>query len=356
MKNSIVMATLAIILSVSAPLPSVTAEAVARESITVMVSPLMVGFTKAINDNLGMRYGLPPLTITPALAGPAVKAFCSGIGEKTPDVIGLPRQLSKREYNHCIENGVIDIIELAVGMDALILVVRKDEPVFNLTPRAMYFALAAEIPQADDFIPNTVQRWKQIDNRLPDREIYIVGSENGTSINAFFKEIFMEGGCRGLRQFKSYYSAEDRVKTCTTLRDDGRFIGIKPPIALNFKDVFLKSPPGAIAVIPYTVYSHNTDWLSAMPVLNVMPTPAVIKSDQYEAVSPVRFYVKRRHMEHRLGGDGIVRGLYDFIEEAMSENAIGPGGYLETLGMVIDNDADRGEDRDQAMRLQPYRR
>jgi phosphate transport system substrate-binding protein len=327
-----------------------------REAILAEVSPLMINFTQAVSDRLVQKRGLPPVTVSSVLADAAVKDFCAGIGPKFPDVIGIPRKLAKREYDKCVENGVIDIVELAVGFDALVLTVRKGDPVFNLTPRAMYFALAAELPHEDEFVTNDIQRWRELDPRLPDIPIHVLGSENGTAISAFFKEIFMEGGCRGLNAFKVYYSKVDRVKTCTTIRDDGHFTPIKAPISINFKEALKNAPPDAVLVVPYTVYRHNTDLLDLLPVLNILPTETTIKDDDYEAVSPVRYYVKRKHMERSLGGIGVARGLYSFIEEAMSEDAIGSGGYLEAFGLVIDDPEDRASDRDKAMRLQPFRR
>ena len=176
----------------------------ARTTIRVLASPLQLRFTTAVSERLAKKYGLPPVEVTSMLAAPAVKAFCAGIGSDTPDIVAIPRQMARREYNQCVENGVIDIVELPIGFDALVLVARKGDPVFNLTPRAIYFALAGVIPVDDEFVPNPAKRWRDLDARLPDLEINVLGSENGTSINAFFKEIFMEGGCRGLRQFKAF--------------------------------------------------------------------------------------------------------------------------------------------------------
>ena len=343
-----------------APAGPVLAESAApvgsRPAIQVLASPLQLRFTTAVGERLVRKYGLPPLEVSSMLAAPAVKAFCAGVGPDTPDIVALPRQMAKREYNQCVENGVIDIVELPIGFDALVLVTRKGDPVFNMTLRAMYFALAAEVPQGDDFFPNTIKRWRELDQRLPDQEVTVLGSENGTSINAFFKEIFMEGGCRGLHQFKGFYSSTDRVKTCTTLREDGHFVGIKAPIAVNFKPAMQAAPPGAIAVVPYTVYQRNAEALDLLPLNGVLPGDASIKNDDYEAVSPVRFYVKRKHMETSLGGTGVAPGLYKFIEEVMSEDAIGNGGYLDVLGLVVDDPPDRQHDREAAMRLQPFKR
>ena len=347
----------AILIALAAPaLAGGAGGAPARAAIKVLASPLQLRFTTAVGERLVGKYGLPPLDVTSMLAAPAIKAFCAGIGPETPDIVALPRQMAKREYNQCVENGVIDIVELAIGFDALVLVTRRGDPEFNMTLRAMYFALAAEIPQADEFVTNTVKHWRELDPHLPDQDIHVLGSENGTSINAFFKEIFMEGGCRGLHQFKSFYSSTDRVKACTTLREDGPFIGIKAPIAVNFKPAMERAPPGSVAVVPYTVYQHNADWLSLLPVNGVLPGDVSIKDDVYEAVSPVRFYVKRKHMEASLGGIGVVPGLYKFIEELMSEDAIGNGGYLDVLGLVVDDPEDRQRDREAAMRLQHFQR
>ena len=109
-------------------------------------------------------------------------------------------------------------------------------------------------------------------------------------------------------------------------------------------------------MVPYTVYQRNAEALDLLPLNGVLPGDASIKNDDYEAVSPVRFYVKRKHMETSLGGTGVAPGLYKFIEEVMSEDAIGNGGYLDVLGLVVDDPPDRQHDREAAMRLQPFKR
>ncbi|CAK0760096.1 hypothetical protein CCP1ISM_9830001 [Azospirillaceae bacterium] len=93
-----------------------------------------------------------------------------------------------------------------------------------------------------------------------------------------------------------------------------------------------------------------------MPILNVVPNDRNINDDDYEAVYPVRYYVKRAHMEPRFGGFGVAPGIYDFIQELMSEEAIGPGGYLEALGLVIDDPEERTRDREFALRLERFKR
>ena len=70
----------------------------------------------------------------------------------------------------------------------------------------------------------------------------------------------------------------------------------------------------------------------------------------------MRFYVKRSNMSPQLGGNGEAPGLYAFIQEIMSEEALGPGGYLEKLGLVIADPEDREASRAAALRLDRYTR
>ncbi|CAK0752215.1 putative Phosphate ABC transporter substrate-binding protein (PhoT family) [uncultured Gammaproteobacteria bacterium] len=330
----------------------------ARTHIVIYASTLVSGFAGAIAKHLPLSAtaGDAVPQVTPMLADPAIKAFCAGVGPNYPDVVASPRRMAKREFELCDQNGVIDIVELSLGFDALVAVVKKGNPVFDLTPRMLYYATAAQIPKEDDFVPNPIKRWKEIDPKLPDLEIRVIASENGTAINYSFKEFFLESGCRGLRQFKEYYSAEDRVKQCTTLREDGLFQGIKAPIAVNFKDPLRNAPAGTVAIIPHTVYRRNMSWLDVLPVSGQTPSDEAIRGDDYDAVFPVRIYVKRSHMESKYGGKNVVAGLYEFIREAMSEEAIGNGGYLEMEGLVVDDLEDRKTDREKALRLERFKR
>jgi len=326
-----------------------------RDHLIVLASPLQRAFADKASERFTARTGVP-VEVRTVLAVPAIKDFCSGAGGDFADIVAVPRRMAKRELERCIENGVLDVIELKLGFDALVVAVKKGDPVFNITPRQVYYALAAEIPHQLHFVANPNQSWKDVDPNLPNLPINVLGPAEGTVIFSFMKDIFMEGGCRGVGVFKTYYNADNRVRQCTTLRKDGHFQEVKAPIALNVIEPLQKSPTGTVAIIPYTAWLRHQDQFDVMPVQGVLPSHRSINDDDYEAVYPVRFYVKRSNMSPQLGGNGEAPGLYAFIQEIMAEEALGPGGYLEQLGLVLADPQDREANRQSALRLDRFTR
>lgn len=337
------------------PDPTPDQEPVGRDHIVILTSTLERAFTNAVAERVTKKTSIP-IDVRTVLANPAIKDFCQGIGLEYADIVAVPRRITRYELKKCIENHVLDLVELKVGFDALVIATKKGDPVFNITPRQVYYGLAAEIPHHLNFVPNPANNWKDVDSKLPDLEIRVIGPATGTVILNFMKDIFMEGGCRGLSVFKIYYNAADRVRQCTTMRADGRFMEIKAPIAINFLEPMRKSPRGTLAVIPFTVWLKHQNEFDVLPVSGMLPSNQSINDDDYDAVYPVRFYVKRANMAKQLGGNGSVPGLYAFIQEITSEEAMGPNGYLEQLGLVTADPTDREENRKAALRLDRFSR
>ncbi|CAK0763333.1 phosphate transport system substrate-binding protein [Azospirillaceae bacterium] len=326
-----------------------------RSHILLYTSSLERAFSEAVTERLKTKAGVA-INIKTVLANTAFRDFCAGVSLDAPDVIAVPRRMSEREFINCNENGVIDVLELKIGYDALVFMTKKGDPIFNLTPKQTFMALAAEIPKGGKFVPNQAKRWRDIDVALPDQDIRVYMPQTGTVINTFFKDIFMEGGCRGLKQFKEYYMAIDRVRQCTTLRRDDRVVEIRPPIAVNFKEAAEKAPPGSLIVVPYVTWLNNRHQYDLLPIMGVLPSHDSITSDEYEAVYPVLYYVKRGSMEKRFGGKNIAPGLYSFIQEIMSEDAKAHGGYLAQRGLVVEDEDQRIINREKALRLERFKR
>ena len=68
------------------------------------------------------------------------------------------------------------------------------------------------------------------------------------------------------------------------------------------------------------------------PLLNGGPDPARF------------FYVKNNHV-------GVIPGIADYVIEFTSEEAFGPGGYLEPIGLIPLPEDDRIENADKAFEL-----
>jgi len=249
-----------------------------RQTLFIVTSTLNRTYVDAISERFVSNYKYPPPLVKTTIANVAVEAFCAGIGTEYPDVVALPRRMSRRELETCIKNGMIDIVELDTGKDALVVVTKKGDPVFDLRLTDFFHALAAEIPKDAgffaDFVPNRAERWSDIDSTLPDQPIRVLGPAENTAILRFMKDFFLEGACRKIGAFKVYYHAEDRVRQCTTIRTDGVFQEVPVPIAKNFVDLMQKAPPGTLAVLPYTVWRTQSSWLDVLPVAASTTSPS----------------------------------------------------------------------------------
>jgi|GEM_PF-1882996 len=332
-----------------------------RNELFIVSSTLTRPYVIGLVEGFGKDFGLPTPDVKTTLIKDAFEEFCAGIGPEYPDIVAGPRSISRREFARCVKNGILDLVEIDVGDDALVVVTKKGDPVNNLSLKDIWGALAAEKPQHgergdwfDDFVLNTTHTWRDVNPTLPDIALKIIGPAAGTAIYQFVKDFYMEGACRKITTFKGYYNAEDRVRQCTTFRTDGVYQEIMAPIARNFIEPMRSAPIGTLAIIPFAVWRRQESWLDRLPVEGVLPTEASIAARDYVAVYPVRMYVKRQHMQPDMGGKGVVKGLYQFIVEATSEQAIGPQGFLVSVGLVANGDEQREAMRTRARRLERF--
>jgi phosphate transport system substrate-binding protein len=108
-------------------------------------------------------------------------------------------------------------------------------------------------------------------------------------------------------------------------------------------------------MLPYLAAVSLQDKLDILPINGVMPTAETIADDRYEGVHTLYYYVKRDHMRDG-HGNGVVRGLRQFINEATGEAARSPGGYLASLGVVPLPPELRAAARRSALRLERFTR
>ncbi|WP_342776862.1 substrate-binding domain-containing protein [Hankyongella ginsenosidimutans] len=54
-----------------------------------------------------------------------MQIFCSGLGDKFPDITNASRRIKKSEVELCAKNGVGPIVEIQVGLDGIALAQAK---------------------------------------------------------------------------------------------------------------------------------------------------------------------------------------------------------------------------------------
>src|SRR4029078_13491686 len=129
---------------------------------------------------------------------------------------------------------------------AVVVVTKKGNPAFNVTPRMIYYGIAEQIPIKGEFTANPNNSWKETDKDAPDLPIKIIVPAKGSGTRDFFNDNFMQGGCRHVKEIDAIFAAGERVAQCTTLRDDGRVTEIPEPFEKKALEALATAPPGTV--------------------------------------------------------------------------------------------------------------
>lgn len=336
---------------------------VARDQMVIVGSQAMAPYVDVVIEALQQDYILPAPSehYQPLLAG--FKLFCAGIGPEFPDIIAATREMRKSELDACGEHGISDIIEIKIARSAVVVVTKKGAPVFAVTPRMFYLGLSAQIAVDGDFVPNPYRRWKDIAKAAPDLPIHVIIEKEGSE-REYFNDNFLQGGCRHLKAIDAIFAASARVEKCTMLRGDDYVTEIPPSSASadhhgdvdrRLLDEIERAPQGTLAVFLWPHYWMNRDQLDLLPVAGSLPDSANIRDMNYAMTTDLRFYFKRAHMRNK-EGQGVVRGLREFMEVITREKTVGEGGIFERLGLIALPADERAEMRRNARTLRRFSR
>lgn len=336
----------------------------ARDRVRIVGSSSMAVFTEAVAKDVAARTGMLAPTIETSGTREGIRTFCAGIGAAFPDIIAASRRMTKSEYTACLDNGIADIIEVPVGLDAVLLVTEKGDPVFGLSPRHIYLALAAEVPRdvvlasnvppdvarsarlltGEDFMENPFKRWSEIDGKLPDLNIRVWGPSVASGTRDFVDRVLMEGGCRHFKAIRSIPAAAERVVQCTTMREAPYFNTAQEPFTEKVIAAVMEDDPGTLGIVTFDTYDRFQTVLDQLPMMDLIATEDSIARGEFPFRRHVYYYVKRAHMRNAQG-EGVVRGLREFMANLTREEVIGPGGLLDKRGLVPLPDAERAAAR-----------
>lgn len=320
---------------------------VLRDRLHIVSSGSSHAVSEALVEAFTQRYSnvMPPqLEIIGSAA--ALERFCAGVGVGTPDLAITSRRIPRSVADSCAANGVTDIVEVQLGLGAVVIAMRSGDGMRNLTTRQIYTALAAEYAAEQEFRPNTLSSWSQISAGLLAAPIRAVIPDRRSGTRGLFNDFIMEGGCREVKAVRLIFSSAFRVSKCVTLRGDGR---IRELASEAVPSALLESPAGTIGVISYAQLLESGGNLVPVALNGVLPTATTIANDDYDVVRTVYLYAKRQHSRNAQGV-GVVRGIREFTADAVSEPAGGPGGLLTQHGLVPLAPALRAQQRDIAAR------
>ncbi len=324
-----------------------------RSELLIVGSTSMRAVTDAVAERLTLDYLMPRPIIRPTGTETGFDDFCAGVGASFPDIAAASHRMSRGDYDTCVENKVLDIIEVGVGQSAVVVATKKGNPAFDVTPRMIYYAVAEEIPIGGEFTANRYNTWKETDKAAPDLPIQVIIPAKGSGTRSFFDDVFMQGGCRHVKEIDAIFAAADRVPRCITVRDDGPITELAEPFEEKALAALETAPPGTVAIVPWSLYLNNRDKVEVLPVGGVSPTHEGIADYSYPMATTLHYYFKRAHMRNK-AGRGVVRGIREFMAEIVKDEASGEGGYFEELGVIALTPEDRRKQQNIVRRLKRY--
>ncbi|MGY6550606.1 MAG: substrate-binding domain-containing protein [Erythrobacter sp.] len=294
----------------------------ARNSVRAVGSSTVYPFAKVVAENFSRSNpDYPSPLIESTGTGNGVQLFCSGVGANTPDIVNASRRMKPSEFEKCLANGVVDVIELQVGLDGIAFASAQGGITLNLSPRIVYEALAAR-PYGGE---QRNRLWSDVDPSLPRDPIIVYGPPSTSGTRDALKELVLEVGCNSNPAMADLKKAEPAryAQVCTEVRSDGGYVDQGEQDNLIVQKI--ESNPRAVGVFGFSYLDENRDKVKGLPMNGVDPTFDNISGFAYPGARPLFLYVKKAHMR-------AIPGLDGFVEEwAKSWEK---GGPLERIGMV----------------------
>ena len=328
--------------------PVATVEA--ADEIRIVGSSTVYPFSTKVAQEFKNKTGYS-VVVESTGSGGGHKLFCEGAGADTPDVTNSSRRQKKSEFDKCVANGADEIVEVKIGFDGIVLANAIDGAAVDLTLKQVFQAFAKQVPASDDdctLRDNPYVKWSDIDANLPDATIEAYGPPPTSGTRDAFVEIAMEGGAK---QFACLAALKDEDKSkfkevAHTLREDGKWIDAGEND--NAIVQTLTNTPTAIGVFGYSFLDQNADMVKGALIGGVEPTFENIAGGDYPISRSLFFYLKADNAD-------VTDGLKDYALEFTSEEAWGPGGYLEEIGLVPLPDEERAKYREAVETLTGYK-
>ncbi len=329
----------------------------ARDQISVVGSSTVYPFTTLVAERFGRSTGFKTPKVESTGTGGGMKQFCAGVGEAFPDVTNASRAITDSELADCEARGV-EVVELKIGYDGIVLVSSMAGQQMSLSLRDIYLALAAWVPNASgQLVRNPYQTWQQVNPALPNEAIEVLGPPPTSGTRDAFLELVMLPGAESIELLHELegVSAADLREALTGLgvnaeayaemtrglgnptgadlvellsfkiREDGKFIEAGENDNLIVQK--LGANPRAVGIMGFSFLDQNQDIVRGHAIEGVAPDFDAIASGDYAVSRPLFIYVKKNHI-------GVVPGMMEFLNEFVSENAVGEFGYLSDRGLI----------------------
>ena len=301
-----------------------------RDYISIVGSSTVYPFTTTVAEQFGKGGKFKTPKVESTGTGGGIKLFCDGVGAQYPDIANASRAIKPSEVDACTKAGVKEVIEVKIGFDGIAIANSKKSPLFKLSRRDLYLALAKTVPDPDNtqsLIANPYKTWNQVNKSLPADKIEVLGPPPTSGTRDAFAELVMDAGCSTFANIKAIKDTDEArfKKVCESLREDGAYIEAGENDNLIVQK--LGANPKALGVFGYSVLDANISQIQGSVIDGVAPTFENIASGRYPVSRPLYFYIKKAHI-------GVIPGINEFLAEYVSPRSMGADGYLAGKGLV----------------------
>jgi phosphate transport system substrate-binding protein len=180
------------------------------------------------------------------------------------------------------------------------------------------------VPVNGKLVANPYKNWSDIDPKLPNEKIEVLGPPPTSGTRDAFVELVME---HGGEEFPEIDALDKKAKKVVlgSVREDGAFIEAGENDNLIVQK--LEANPQALGIFGFSYLDQNADKIKGAVVEGKQPTFDNISSGAYPVSRSLFFYVKKEHV-------GTVPGIQEFVKEFTSEAAAGGEGYLADKGLI----------------------
>ena len=327
----------------------VTSPASARDQIRIVGSSTVFPFSTVVAENFGKSTGIKTPVVESTGSGGGLKLFCAGVGPEHPDITNASRRIKQSEVNMCADNGIQDIVEIKVGYDGIVLANSKNGPRLSITKKQLFMALAKQVVVDDALVDNPYTMWSDIDSSLPETKIEVFGPPPTSGTRDAFVELAMREGAMQFPLLENMYQHEGKDvfrSVSDTMREDGHFIEAGENDNLIVQK--LDANPNSYGIFGFSFLDQNYDKVQGALINGEEPTFDNIADNVYGISRSLFFYVKIAHAE-------VIPGIQEFINEFMSDRAVGEDGYLADKGLIPLLEEDLEKYREDGKNLTPFK-
>lgn len=296
----------------------------ANPVIRIVGSSTVYPFTTTVAEQFSKKAGVPTPIVESTGTGGGVKLFCQGDGPDTPDAVNASRPMKEEEFKLCESNGVTGITPIEIGLDAIVVARSKDRKPINITLDQLYRAVAKYVIVDGNFVENPYKVWKNEEGQEVRMEILGPPPTSGTRDS--FVELVVEKACKAeVKAAGITLSEDDEKKYCKSIREDGIYIEAGENDNLIVQK--LVANPDAFGIFGYSYLAQNTNELQGASIEGAAPTYENIVEGKYPISRKLYVYFKGSHLASN-------PDLQKFMDEYMSDAAIGADGYLVDKGLI----------------------